>query len=145
MMTSSNGNIFRVTVPLCGEFTSQRSVTRSFDVFFGLGLNKQSRRWWFETPTRSLWRHRNVRSWPHLLEVYYRTRCHPFSVLEDESWPQNAPQANSSLNQRLASCVKKKMTFRSVSVFTVTNLLQSNLVRLWLWKTKFVEIFRNIV
>ena len=43
-----------------GEFTPQRPVTRSFDVFFGMGLNKrlskQSRRWWFETPLRSLWR-----------------------------------------------------------------------------------------
>ena len=35
MKTSSNGNIFRVTVPLCSEFTGHR-VTRSFDVFFGL-------------------------------------------------------------------------------------------------------------
>ena len=35
-----------------------------FDVVFDLRLNKQwskpSRRWWFETPSRSLWRHRNV-------------------------------------------------------------------------------------
>ena len=47
MMTSSNGNIFRVTGPLCGEFTgpddfpTQRPVTRSFDVFFDLHLNKR--------------------------------------------------------------------------------------------------------
>ena len=47
MMTSSNGNIFRVTGPLCGEFTgpdefpAQRPVTQSFDVFFDLRLNKQ--------------------------------------------------------------------------------------------------------
>ena len=46
MMTSWNGNIFRVTVPLCGEFTgpgefpTQRPVTRSFDDFFDLRLNK---------------------------------------------------------------------------------------------------------
>ena len=32
MMTSSNGNIFRVTGHLCREFTAQRPVTRSFDV-----------------------------------------------------------------------------------------------------------------
>ena len=32
-MTSSNGNIFRVTGPLCEEFTVT-GVTRSFDVFF---------------------------------------------------------------------------------------------------------------
>ena len=47
MMTSSNGNIFRVTVPLCGGnssvtggFPSQRPVTRSLDVFSDLRLNK---------------------------------------------------------------------------------------------------------
>ena len=46
-MTTSNGNIFRVTGPLCGEFTgpgefpTQRPVTRSFDVFFDLRLNKR--------------------------------------------------------------------------------------------------------
>ena len=42
MMTSSNGNIFRFTGPLCGEFTGDRGfprtkpVARSFDVFFDL-------------------------------------------------------------------------------------------------------------
>ena len=43
MMTSSNGNIFRVTGPLCGtgEFPAQRPVTRSFDVYFDLRLNKR--------------------------------------------------------------------------------------------------------
>ena len=49
--------------PVTGEFPSQRPVTRSFDVFFELHLNqrlsKQSRRWWFETLTWSLWRHCN--------------------------------------------------------------------------------------
>ena len=38
---SSNGNIFRVTGPLCGEYTAQRPVTRSFDVLFDLRLNKR--------------------------------------------------------------------------------------------------------
>ena len=47
MMTSSNGNIFRVTDPLCGnppvtgEFPAQRPVTRSFDVIFDLRMNTQ--------------------------------------------------------------------------------------------------------
>ena len=47
--------------PVAGEFPTQRPMTRSFDVFFDLCLNKrlkkQSWRWWFETPSRSLWRH----------------------------------------------------------------------------------------
>ena len=47
MMTSSNGNIFRVTGPLCGEFTgpgefpAQRPLTGSFGVFFDLRPNKR--------------------------------------------------------------------------------------------------------
>ena len=70
MMTSSSGNIFRVTGPLCGEFTdpgefpTQRPVTRSFDVFFDLRLNKRLSKqpwgWWFETPSWSLWCYCNV-------------------------------------------------------------------------------------
>ena len=65
MMTSSNGNIFRVNGPLCGEFTGHRRIprtkamTRSFDVFFDPRLNKrlskQSIRRLFETPSHSLW------------------------------------------------------------------------------------------
>ena len=47
--------------PATGEFPAQRPVTRSFDVFFDLRLNerlsKQSWGWWFETPSRTLWRH----------------------------------------------------------------------------------------
>ena len=50
--------------PVIGEFPSQGPVRRSFDVFFDLGLNtplsKQWWGWWFETPSRSLWRHCNV-------------------------------------------------------------------------------------
>ena len=51
MMTSSNGNIFRVTGHLC------------FDIFFDLCPNKRLRKqswgWLFETPSGSLWRHSN--------------------------------------------------------------------------------------
>ena len=70
MMTSSNGNIFRVTGPLCGEFTgpgeftAQRPVTRGFDVFFDMRPNKRLRKqpwgWWLETPFWSLWRQCNA-------------------------------------------------------------------------------------
>ena len=49
--------------PVPGEFLVQRPVTRSFDVFFDLGLNKRFRKhswgWWFETLMHSLWRHCN--------------------------------------------------------------------------------------
>ena len=73
MMTSSNGNIFRSTGHLCRKFTGHRwiSRTKASDAelwcFFDLRLefkrlSKQSWGWWFETPSRSLWRHCNVRA-----------------------------------------------------------------------------------
>ena len=47
-----------------GEFPTQRPVIRSFDVFFDMRLNKrlskQSWGFWFETPSRPLWRHCNL-------------------------------------------------------------------------------------
>ena len=68
--------------PVTGEFPAQRPVTRSFDVFFDLRLNKrlstQTKKWlgwWFETPSCPLWRHCN--DWPAVMES------------SDYSWPPN--------------------------------------------------------
>ena len=53
--------------PVPGEFPAQRPVTRSFDIFFDLRLNKRLRKqsWgrWFETLSRPLWRHCNDITW----------------------------------------------------------------------------------
>ena len=50
--------------PVPGEFPTQRPVTRSFDVFFDLRLNKrlskQSWGCWLETPSCPLWCHCNA-------------------------------------------------------------------------------------
>ena len=63
IMTSSNGNIFRITGPLCGEFIGQQWIPRTkasdaelwcfFDLPLNKQLSKQSWGWWSETPTRS--------------------------------------------------------------------------------------------
>ena len=49
--------------PVTGEFHAQSPVTRSFDVFFDLHLNKRlsKQSWvcWLEMPSCSLWRHCN--------------------------------------------------------------------------------------
>ena len=61
--------------PVTGEFPPQRPVTRSFDFFFGLRLNKclstQSWDWWFETPSRSLWRHCNETTTIFSIHTFY--------------------------------------------------------------------------
>ena len=65
--------------PVTGEFPSQKPVTRSFDVFVDLRLNKQlykeSSRRWSETPSRSLWRHFNV-----IVHMWYWNICVSFPI-----------------------------------------------------------------
>ena len=111
MMTSSYGNIFRVTGHLCGEFTGGRwiphtkPVTRSFDVFY-VRLNKRlSKQWWsrlLETSSRPLWRHCNAllsKRLPSTNELWwnysssleaYRKACiqyiHPVCMSYDHCW-----------------------------------------------------------
>ena len=67
-----------VLSPVTGIFPPQRPVTRSFGVFFDLrlnkGLNKQSRRRWFEMPSLSLWRHCNS-------IIFHRVEISPGSQL----------------------------------------------------------------
>ena len=64
--------------PATGGFPPQRPVTRSFDVFLDMRLNKrlskQSKRCWFETLSCSLWRHCNEVRAPvqhlHMSDLY---------------------------------------------------------------------------
>ena len=87
--------------PVIGEFLSQRPVTPSFDVFFYLRLNKrlckQSRRRWFDTPLRPLWRHGKARkkhtkdlSWRRQLQsheyVWIRHICIEYGFCGETLW-----------------------------------------------------------
>ena len=66
-----------------GEFPSQKPMTWSFGVFFDLRLNKRlgkpQRRRWFETPSRSLWRHQIIHT------IFWLMKCqfchHPCGLL----------------------------------------------------------------
>ena len=67
MMTSSNGNIFRVTGLLCGEFTGhlwfplKKASDAELWCFLWSAFEQSSKQlwcWWFETPSCSWWRHR---------------------------------------------------------------------------------------
>ena len=71
-MTSSNGNIFRILLALCkgnppvsvaSPYKGQWRGALMFLFYLRLckRLSKHSRRRWFKTPSRSLWRHCNVR------------------------------------------------------------------------------------
>ena len=79
IMTSSNETFPRYW-PFARETTGHRWIplTKASDAelwcfFFYLllskWLSKQSKRWWFETPPHSLWRHCNVKRLPELLPI----------------------------------------------------------------------------
>ena len=68
--------------PVTGEFPAQRPVTRSFDVFFDLRPNKRLSKqwwgWWFETPSRPLWRHCN-----EICVEFFICLSHPVGITSD--------------------------------------------------------------
>ena len=82
--------------PVTGEFPAQRPVTRSFDVFFDLRLNKrlskQSWGWWFETLSCPLWRHRNDMMLNTVLENKTDDVDIWFSSLRSSQWWRHTHQ-----------------------------------------------------
>ena len=80
--------------PVTGEVPSQRPVTRRVDVFFELRLNKRlsKQSWgrWFETPSRALWRHCNVKPF-----------CKVFCVSDLVLWNYTTTQCGRLLKKRL--------------------------------------------
>ena len=79
---------------LTSGFPSQRPVTRSFDVFFYLCLNKRLSKqwwgWWFETLSRPLWRRRNgIVKFFHILPLMCQSRIYadPYFVISMPTEP----------------------------------------------------------
>ena len=103
MMTSSNGNIFRITGHLCGEFTGPRWIphTKASDAELWCflwsvpdkRLSKQSWGWWFETQSGSLWRHSNVITTPNSMKFHGipwnpHTQKKKFNGIPWNLWPE---------------------------------------------------------
>ena len=92
--------------PVPDEFPAQWPVTRSFDVFFHLRLNKRLSKhawgWWFETLSRPLWRHRNVLNdrW-----------CRCYFSLFMQSWQQHLPQRAHNNNVFMTSKRRRRRRF----------------------------------
>ena len=148
MTMSYNGNIFRVTGSMCGQYTGQRwipltrPVMLSFGVFFDLRLNKrlgkQPRRQWFETPSHSLWRHCNEsirRNFKGVQKVTERSRwSNPWNVQQaytglffpwdSESSPfQNAVRLQCSyMNDAIFHAVELEILYNVLSLQGICNI-----------------------
>ena len=124
MMTSSNGNIFWVTGPLWGESISYRlrPLTEISNpeilCFLALCLCKRqskSGRWWFETPSRSLWSHCNEMSSTWLrLSPFFRfverlLLYNSCVVVRSRSFANNRFLRNSHESQHIARPIERGM------------------------------------
>ena len=81
--------------PVPGEFPAQRPVTRGFDVFSDLRLNKrlskQSWGWWLETLSCSLWRQSNGNDHTSHENKGYFDTVFPCFILMPCSWLHLTP------------------------------------------------------
>ena len=106
----SNGNLFHITGPFWVNplviygFPSQKPVMQCFDVFFDLCVNKwsskQSKHWWFETPSNSLWGHWNA---------FLHTNCYILIQISLKLAPRGLINNNSGLVGTMAWCCRVKI------------------------------------
>ena len=114
--------------PVPGEFPAERPVTRSFDVFFhlclNLRLNKQLRNWWFETPSRPLWRNCNGKkghAWGIWRRTHYLVRLtNLYLTWQRRCISVSAPQiSGNSFSQQLAKPVSSFLYILNFSFFVI--------------------------
>ena len=140
--------------PVSSEFPAQRPVTRSFDVFFDLRLNKRLSKqpwgWWFETLSWSLWRHRNDKSevfnTTHLLHSLAWTR-HIYGIIELDHVVWSYPCA-STLHHEIKSIKLSTSTWKSdMYIFPRKKHLLERLtidacIKYWIcWPESLVNLF----
>ena len=138
MVTSSNGNMFRVTgfcagnspvtagnSPITGEFPLHRPVMRSFDVFFDLRLNKrlskQSRRRWVETSSHD----------PGSCGIFQRSTHHCCPILNwwnGSNWGGGGG-GGSVIMEGMASNLKRNTALPWLPFLEINYILQSAAVK----------------
>ena len=131
--------------PVTGEFPTQRPLTRSFDVFFDLRLNKRSSKrawgWWFETLSRPLWRHCNV-------AMEFRLSCTKpsKSTTFDSQWTPKrhfiAHPKRRVMGSRLIGFWRRLATYTESLVLCFTDQLQCRIYS-WFVLSSFSELVQK--
>ena len=132
--------------PVPGEFPTQRPVTRSFDVYFDLCLNKRLSKqpwgWWFETLSWSLWRHRNVHAQlathslnPCMIVPMQKRITHPKTdkmCIMIQSWIHSDPRYNQYFLIIIYFLFRIRPIWNSHLLYSLINLLgQVLLMCIW--------------
>ena len=147
-MMSSNGTFSALlalcsrNLPITGEFPTQRPVTRSFDVFFYLrlnkGLNKQLWGWWFEMHSRSLWRHCNdVCAHQCGIRVYVVTRLFPsaFSLWIEKYLVVDCFISNVGKSYDIIIIISCKVLYQKLTATSPYHslVIPENMLIIWHW------------
>ena len=76
--------------PVTREFPTQRPVTRIFYGFFYLRVNKRLSKkswgWWFEMPSRSLWRHCDENSYTQCILCIMKIHGNSSQCMDERYW-----------------------------------------------------------
>ena len=124
--------------PVTGEFPAQRPVTRSFDAFFDLRLNKWLSKqwwcWWFETPSRPLWRHFNG----HKSELFLATTgCYALTTMMVKSLKRRFQYRSNKSNIVVIDCIPSYISF----LWKIRIVPMSKFIRIYLAQLNINRIF----
>ena len=118
--------------PVPGESPTQRPVTRSFDVFFDLPLNKrlskQSRGWLFETLSRPLWRHCNVCELSNSISLIYRQVVN--TLMPVQNWRHSADDIFKRISSNKS--VETQISLQCATKCLINN--KSSLILVMAWR-----------
>ena len=113
-----------------GEFPAQRPVTRSFDVFFDLRLNKRLSKqpwgWWFDTSSWSLWRQCNDTELTRNAWRCRWARRYLSTVLDANTGSSRVPQGIRNLGDRRSGSAGCGWRYRHAVVDQRWKVLQSS-------------------
>ena len=140
-MTPSNGEIFRVTVPFWGKSNGHRWIplTKAIDTELWCflwsvphkWLSKQSRRRWFETPLRYLWRHCKENRVYILWAVMLWVQCSDNVV--NTSWLMPVVSLDTTMSRHTHFTAVTKYFFHGTLDIFTTGML----VARWHWKNRY--------
>ena len=125
--------------PVPSEFPTQRPVTRSFDVSFGLRLNKWLSKqwwyWWFETLSCPLWRHCNAPKYKwHVMHHHIITPLWNTKPAQTISHPPSHPNKG----WKISACLRYETSPWTYLLDINIDCSTTTFIDCWVFKTRWL-------
>ena len=132
--------------PVPGEFPAQMPVTRSFDILFDPGLNKQLSKqlwgWWFEKLSCSLWRHCNGLTYKNICSIATEWQDQFASVLQWRHYESNGVSNHRRLHCLLNHLLRHRS--KKTSKSRVTGLCEGSPLVTGVFPSQRVSNAKNV-